>query len=239
MPPKKRARTAAAAAEPAVVVCYGDSNTWGYNPHGSSRFAWSDRWTTHLERVLGPGHRVVAAGLNARTTVFEDPVGPAHAEYSCNGRSSLMTTLHSVKPVACVVMALGVNDLKTHFGASPSTIAAGAGVLVRDVLRSTSRTSTPAPAAIVLGEAPKCVLRSLTPSAITTHATGLTLCSVVMSEERPLQLYSACAGPTGSSNTVVLALSPAATTRCPGPRTRSRCVVQRSDQAKRDDPCGL
>jgi lysophospholipase L1-like esterase len=34
------------------ILCYGDSNTWGYNPKDSSRFDESKRWTGILKKIL-------------------------------------------------------------------------------------------------------------------------------------------------------------------------------------------
>ena len=78
MPPKKRARTATAAAEPAVVVCYGDSNTHGANSEGDTRLPLSSRWTTHLASALGSEVLVVPEGLNGRTTVIDGVTHPTH-----------------------------------------------------------------------------------------------------------------------------------------------------------------
>ena len=34
------------------VLCFGDSNTWGYNPKDGSRFPWGVRWTSVLQEQL-------------------------------------------------------------------------------------------------------------------------------------------------------------------------------------------
>ena len=51
----------------ADVLCFGDSNTWGYNPKDGSRFPWGVRWTSVLQEQLkdqenmnAEGHRVFA-----------------------------------------------------------------------------------------------------------------------------------------------------------------------------------
>ena len=80
---------------------------------------------------------VLEEGLNGRTTVFDDPccnwLSPNVDPSVCNGRKALMPILHSAKPVDCVVIALGVNDLKWRFSATPADIANGAGLLIDDV----------------------------------------------------------------------------------------------------------
>jgi lysophospholipase L1-like esterase len=108
------------------ILCYGDSNTWGYDPATGERFAEDIRWPGVLGHELGSGFRVVEEALNGRTTVRDDPV-----EEHKNGKDYLRPCLESHQPLDLVIIALGVNDLKARFFASASDVADGAGVLVR------------------------------------------------------------------------------------------------------------
>ncbi|HVO37470.1 MAG TPA: hydrolase, partial [Spirochaetia bacterium] len=56
------------------VMCFGDSNTWGYDPATGGRFGRAVRWTGVLQAALGNDYVVIEEGLNGRTTVWEDPV---------------------------------------------------------------------------------------------------------------------------------------------------------------------
>ena len=57
------------------VLCFGDSNTWGYNPENGERFPWGIRWTSILQQKLADKEiRIIEEGLCGRTTVFEDPL---------------------------------------------------------------------------------------------------------------------------------------------------------------------
>ena len=38
--------------EPKTVLCFGDSNTWGFNPDGSGRLPYATRWPNQLEHRL-------------------------------------------------------------------------------------------------------------------------------------------------------------------------------------------
>jgi lysophospholipase L1-like esterase len=114
-----------------TVLCYGDSNTWGYEPATGERFPEDVRWPGVLARELGDGFRVIEEALNGRTTVREDPV----EEYK-NGKDYLRPCLESHAPLDLVIVALGVNDLKARFFASASDAADGAGVLVSVAQRS-------------------------------------------------------------------------------------------------------
>jgi lysophospholipase L1-like esterase len=108
-----------------VVVAFGDSNTWGYDPMTGGRFPRARRWPGVLQRELGADLEVIAEGLNSRTTVHDDPIGP----YRC-GADALPPCLMSHAPVDLVILALGCNDLKKRFSVSVFDIAEGAARLI-------------------------------------------------------------------------------------------------------------
>lgn len=116
-----------------TVVCYGDSNTHGADPHTLQRFPRDVRWTGVLGAQLAGHSVVVEEGLNGRTTVWDDPFGEGR-----NGRSYLLPCLRSHAPVDLLVLMLGTNDLKSIYGRKPQEIAAGAGTLVDIALASGS-----------------------------------------------------------------------------------------------------
>ncbi|MDD5075732.1 MAG: hypothetical protein PHS18_01455 [Sphaerochaetaceae bacterium] len=48
-----------------TILCYGDSNTWGFNPYDiQNRYQYEQRWTSILAKGLGPGYQVIPEGLN-------------------------------------------------------------------------------------------------------------------------------------------------------------------------------
>ncbi len=116
---------------PKVILCYGDSNTWGFDPATRLRFPEEVRWPNVLQRDLGDGYRVIAEGLNARTTVWDDPL-----EESRNGKTYLLPCLLSHRPIDLVVLMLGTNDLKMRFSVSAVEIGRGIGVLLDIIARS-------------------------------------------------------------------------------------------------------
>ena len=126
--------------EPKTVLCFGDSNTWGFNPDGSGRLPYATRWPTQLEHRLNEASteslwRTVEDGLNSRTWLLDDPIGAVSygADYSCSGRSHLKTALHTHKPIDVVVLALGCNDCKHYLNLAVEQIAAGASILIHDI----------------------------------------------------------------------------------------------------------
>ncbi len=110
----------------AVIVAFGDSNTWGYDPAGSGRFPPDVRWTGVMSRELGPAHRVIEEGLNGRTTVFTDPIEPDR-----RGADYLPPCLRSHAPLDLLIISLGCNDMKGRFSASPGDIAFGVERLIQ------------------------------------------------------------------------------------------------------------
>lgn len=125
---------------PRRIVCYGDSLTWGVDSFtavaedarkiGANRFGSSTRWPRVAASVLGNEFEVLEEGLNGRTTIHHDPL---MAEYETNGRQTMAAIMHSHKPIDCVVLMLGTNDLKCHLGLTPFQVANGAGILVSDL----------------------------------------------------------------------------------------------------------
>lgn len=128
-----------------TVLCYGDSNTWGYNPRTQARYSRSERWPGVLAAELGSGFHVVEEGLNGRTTVWDDPI-----EGYKNGKEYLIPCLESHKPLDLVIILLGTNDLKTRFSVTASDIASSAGVLVKMTLKSETGPALAAPQVLLI-----------------------------------------------------------------------------------------
>ena len=89
------------------ILCYGDSNTWGFNPIDGSRYEKEVRWTGVLEKELGGEYRIIENGINGRTTVFDNPYA---FEYQ-NGFKGLFYALNASKPLDAIVLMLGTNYL--------------------------------------------------------------------------------------------------------------------------------
>ena len=89
------------------ILFYGDSNTWGFDPGTTLRYPYHLRWTTICAALLGEDYNCVPAGMNGRTTTFDDPVKGAR-----NGIKGLDYELQTHKPLDLMVIMLGTNDLK-------------------------------------------------------------------------------------------------------------------------------
>jgi lysophospholipase L1-like esterase len=108
------------------ILCYGDSNTYGCDARRMpidgtmDRYDENTRWPCLLQKILGDGWYVCEAGMNGRTTVFEDPVDAGRC-----GIATLDVVFKSAAPVDLVIVMLGTNDIKDQFSASAQVIAWG------------------------------------------------------------------------------------------------------------------
>lgn len=104
-----------------TILCYGDSNTYGFDPSNGLRYPPDIRWTGRLQQILGISCRVIEEGCNGRTTLYDDPY-----ESWKNGLDYLKPCLNSHRPIDIVIYMLGTNDLKHYFHATAERIAENA-----------------------------------------------------------------------------------------------------------------
>lgn len=95
------------------IVCFGDSNTHGYDGDSLGRFDELHRWTKLLQMNLGNDCLVIEEGLSGRTTCFDDPLTEG-----LSGLSLITPCLMSHEPVDLLVIMLGTNDTKERFNVS-------------------------------------------------------------------------------------------------------------------------
>ncbi len=132
-----------------TILCYGDSNTWGYDPATQDRFARDVRWPGVLRQELSEEYLVIEEGLNGRTTVWDDPI-----EGYKNGKEYLIPCLETHRPLDLVIIMLGTNDLKKRFSVSAFDVANGVGVLVDVVHKSAAGPNGGAPKVLLLAPPP-------------------------------------------------------------------------------------
>ena len=94
------------------VVCFGDSNTWGYVPATEGeRFPYEERYPGILQARLGAGFRVHEEGLSGRMTAWDDP----HTE-DRNAIRQIASIAETHRPIDLLAIMLGTNDLKRYMG---------------------------------------------------------------------------------------------------------------------------
>ena len=102
------------------ILCFGDSNTYGYKPDGSGRFDENIRWTAKLQRKFGENIKIIEEGLCGRTTIFDDVLRDGR-----RGLDLVGTLVETHNPIDIFVVMLGTNDCKTRYKASARLIAKG------------------------------------------------------------------------------------------------------------------
>lgn len=135
-----------------TILCFGDSNTWGFIPGSDcDRYAPEVRWPGVMARALGEGYRVVEEAQNGRMTAWDDPCEPFISK--C-GAEHLPIVLESQKPIDLAILMLGTNDLKKHMNHDAHAIADGMGALVDIVLASDSGPDKQPPRVLLISPVP-------------------------------------------------------------------------------------
>jgi len=92
------------------VLCYGDSNTWGYiSGTNHNRYLKKQRWTGILQELLGNDYLIIEEGLNSRTLISNDERPGKEGK---NGSEYLIPCLDTHDPLDIVILMLGTNELK-------------------------------------------------------------------------------------------------------------------------------
>lgn len=101
------------------IICFGDSNTYGYNPATGGRFDENTRWPKVLQKLLGDDYEIFEEGQNGRTIANADPW---EGGTKC-GMDYVLPMLETKNPVDLLIIMLGTNDLKVKFNLPAADIA--------------------------------------------------------------------------------------------------------------------
>ena len=132
-----------------TVVCFGDSNTYGFIPGGRGRYPRDVRWPGVLQKLLGPGYHVVEEGLSGRTTAFDWPDCPWK-----NGLRNVRPCFASHTPVDAAVIMLGSNDCNKYLGISPGQTTEALRLIVAAVRDVCAAAQDYPPEILIVGPAP-------------------------------------------------------------------------------------
>ena len=110
------------------ILCYGDSNTWGYIPKTGQRYPVNIRWTGILQQALGGAYDLIEEGLNGRTINVDDA-----ERVGRNSKSYLIHCLETQDPVNLIILLLGTNDLKERFHRTAEQVTQGLEELIKTI----------------------------------------------------------------------------------------------------------
>lgn len=109
-----------------TILCYGDSNTHGFDPRNHGRYPKAIRWPGRMQALLGADYDIIEEGLNSRTTVLRDPC----YDDNKSGLDLLPAIIKTHWPFELLILMLGSNDMKLRFHMPASNIARGIGLCI-------------------------------------------------------------------------------------------------------------
>ncbi len=112
------------------ILCYGDSNTFGFNPQTGRRFDKKSRWSGILSFLLAGKYEIIEEGMNNRTGFFRNPEGLIQS-----GCQYLSVYLQSNHDFNICVLSLGTNDSQIGYPLDEKNVEKGLKNLIY-VLRS-------------------------------------------------------------------------------------------------------
>ncbi len=100
------------------ILCFGDSNTYGFNPENGKRYPSSKRWSGILKESLKEKFVVVEQGCNNRTCFSDNPSGE-----EMTGYKAIIKYLSS--DIDYLVISLGINDLQKFYNVNETMVVDG------------------------------------------------------------------------------------------------------------------
>lgn len=108
------------------ILCFGDSNTYGYIPNNGARYDKNTRWTGVLSLLSHGKFEIIEGGCNNRTAFAANPAGKIFT--GCEILPELLTD-----DFDAVVLAIGINDTQFLYNLSSIEIASGVEKLINIV----------------------------------------------------------------------------------------------------------
>ena len=105
------------------ILCFGDSNTYGFIPNNFKRYDENTRWTGLLKKLTN--YNVTEAGCNGRTCGFDNN-GSKETGY-------LAIKNYDTKSYDLIILSIGINDLQTQFQATENDIENGLKKLLSNI----------------------------------------------------------------------------------------------------------
>lgn len=115
------------------ILCFGDSNTFGYNPVNGLRYSQNERWSGILQSLLGNEYQIIEAGCNNRTCFRDNFSGE-----NFTGYKALPKYLSEQPDI--VILWIGSNDLQRFYNISLKEIQYGIENLI-EIIKNNSPNS--------------------------------------------------------------------------------------------------
>ena len=110
------------------ILCYGDSNTFGYNQKTSKRFKEDERWSGILKNNFKNYFEIIEAGLNNRTGFTENSAGVEYCAIK-----HFPDFFENLKDIKLVILSIGINDLQIFYNVCKLTYQNGLKKLISQI----------------------------------------------------------------------------------------------------------
>jgi len=117
------------------ILCFGDSNTYGFIPQLCKRYAKNERWSGILAELLGKDYEILEEGMNNRTGFFKNPEGIKFC-----GREYLPIYLQNHRDIDICILALGTNDAQFFYDLNENIVREGLQNLIKSVKEANPKT---------------------------------------------------------------------------------------------------
>jgi lysophospholipase L1-like esterase len=117
------------------ILCFGDSNTYGFVPKTCGRYDKSTRWTGILSELLGSDFEVIEGGMNNRTGFFKNPEGLKQS-----GGEYLPIYLQNHRDIDICVLSLGTNDAQFFYKLDEKNAKTGLEYLITTIREANAHT---------------------------------------------------------------------------------------------------
>lgn len=108
------------------ILCYGDSNTFGFNPKDNSRYDDNTRWTSVLQKNLDEEYTVINEGIPNRTGFADNPDGILFS-----AQKHFPETILKFDNLYILILAIGTNDLMAKYNITFDEIKQGLNNLIK------------------------------------------------------------------------------------------------------------
>ena len=108
-----------------TILCYGDSNTFGFNPKDGLRFDENIRWTSLLQKNLSLDYSVINEGMCDRTGFVDNPKG-----FLFSAQRHFPKMLSKTNNIDLLILWIGTNDLQFQYDIGFNAVEKGLGNLI-------------------------------------------------------------------------------------------------------------
>lgn len=107
------------------ILCYCDSNTFGFNPEDGSRFDENTRWTAILQKNLINDYEIIEEGMCDRTGFVNNSKG-----FLYSSQRHFPKYLSKSDNIDILILAIGTNDFQFQYDVSFKAVERGLNNLI-------------------------------------------------------------------------------------------------------------